>query len=98
MCTNIAHIVGPRCALSHPRLEVAHSECLSHTTLTGPGLRAQKAWFVVLMFVALLGVRAILFDFGLSDQAEQRVTGALTILGALTIGYGLCLTWVVINL
>ena len=47
---------------------------------------------------ALLGVRAILFDLGLSDQAEKRVTQVLAVVGVLTIGYGLWLTWVVINL
>jgi succinate dehydrogenase hydrophobic anchor subunit len=47
---------------------------------------------------ALLGVRAILFDLGLSDQAERRVTQALAAVGLVTIGYGLWLTWVVINL
>jgi succinate dehydrogenase hydrophobic anchor subunit len=47
---------------------------------------------------ALLGVRAILFDLGLSDQAERRVTQALAAVGVLTIGYGLWLTWVVIRL
>jgi succinate dehydrogenase hydrophobic anchor subunit len=47
---------------------------------------------------ALLGVRAILFDLGLSDQAEKRVTQALAVVGVVTIGYGLWLTWVVISL
>lgn len=46
---------------------------------------------------ALLGVRAILFDLGLSDQAEVRVTQALAAIGIVTIGYGLWLTWVVIT-
>jgi hypothetical protein len=43
-------------------------------------------------------VRAILFDLGLSDQAERRVTQALAAVGVVTIGYGLWLTWVVIRL
>jgi succinate dehydrogenase hydrophobic anchor subunit len=47
---------------------------------------------------ALLGVRAVLFDLGLSDRAERRVTQALAAVGVVTIGYGVWLTWVVINL
>jgi len=46
---------------------------------------------------ALLGVRAILVDLGLSEQAEKRVSQALTLLGVLTVGYGLWMTWAVIR-
>ena len=44
---------------------------------------------------ALLGVRAILFDLGLSENAEKRVTQALWVVGVLTVGYGFWLTWVI---
>jgi succinate dehydrogenase/fumarate reductase cytochrome b subunit len=44
---------------------------------------------------ALLGVRAIVFDLGLSASGEKRVTQVLTIVGMLTVAYGLWLTWVV---
>jgi succinate dehydrogenase hydrophobic anchor subunit len=47
---------------------------------------------------AMLGVRAIVFDLGLSAQAEKRVTAILTLAGVLTVGYGLWLTLVVINI
>jgi succinate dehydrogenase / fumarate reductase membrane anchor subunit len=46
---------------------------------------------------AMLGVRAILMDFGLSDQSEKRLSRALTMVGVLTVGYGLWLTWVIIH-
>lgn len=46
---------------------------------------------------ALLGVRAILFDLGLSDRVEKAVSQGLTVLGVLTVAYGLWLTWVVIR-
>jgi succinate dehydrogenase / fumarate reductase membrane anchor subunit len=46
---------------------------------------------------ALLGVRAIVFDFGLSDAAEKRVTWALWGVGVLTVGYGVWLTWTIIR-
>jgi succinate dehydrogenase / fumarate reductase membrane anchor subunit len=45
----------------------------------------------------LLGVRAILLDFGLSVRTEKRLSQALTALGVLTVGYGLWLTWVIIR-
>ena len=54
-------------------------------------------FLVVVATHAMLGVRAILTDFGLSDQAEKRLSQALTIVGVLTVGYGLWLTWVIIH-
>ena len=52
-------------------------------------------FLVVVTSHALLGVRAILFDFGLSERTEKRVSLALTVLGALTVVYGLWLTWTI---
>jgi len=46
---------------------------------------------------ALLGVRAILLDLGLSDQVEQVVTHVLKWIGCLTICYGLVVMWFVIR-
>ncbi|MBV8099125.1 MAG: hypothetical protein JOZ31_08205 [Verrucomicrobia bacterium] len=46
---------------------------------------------------ALLGVRAIFLDFGLSDRVEQRLSGVLKWIGVLTIGYGLVVMWFVIR-
>jgi succinate dehydrogenase hydrophobic anchor subunit len=46
---------------------------------------------------ALLGVRAILLDFGLSARTEKRLSQALMVVGVLTVGYGLWLTWVIIG-
>ncbi len=54
-------------------------------------------FLVVVTSHAMLGVRAILLDFGLSDRAEKRLSQALTALGVLTVGYGLWLTWVIIR-
>jgi succinate dehydrogenase hydrophobic anchor subunit len=45
----------------------------------------------------MLGVRAILMDFGLSERAEKWLSQALTVIGVLTVGYGLLLTWVIIH-
>jgi succinate dehydrogenase hydrophobic anchor subunit len=46
---------------------------------------------------ALLGVRAILLDFGLSEQTERRLDRVLKVVGALTVGYGLAVTFMVIR-
>jgi succinate dehydrogenase hydrophobic membrane anchor protein len=46
---------------------------------------------------AMLGVRAILLDFGLSERAERRVSQALTVVGVATVAYGLLITWAVIH-
>jgi succinate dehydrogenase hydrophobic anchor subunit len=54
-------------------------------------------FLIVVTTHALLGVRAILFDFGLSEMAEKRTMQALWVLGMLTVGYGLWLTWTIIR-
>lgn len=46
---------------------------------------------------AMLGVRAILTDFGLSARAEKCLNRLLTVVGILTVGYGLWLTWAIIR-
>jgi len=46
---------------------------------------------------ALLGVRAIILDFGLSERTERRLDRVLKILGILTVGYGLMVTIMVIR-
>jgi succinate dehydrogenase hydrophobic anchor subunit len=45
---------------------------------------------------ALLGVRAIVLDFGLSEPAERRLDQVLRVIGGLTVGYGLVVTGAVI--
>jgi succinate dehydrogenase cytochrome b556 subunit len=54
-------------------------------------------FLVVVAAHAMLGVRAILMDFGLSARAEKRLSQALTVVGALTVIYGLWLTWAIIH-
>jgi succinate dehydrogenase / fumarate reductase, membrane anchor subunit len=46
---------------------------------------------------ALLGVRAIFLDFGLSERIEQIVTRVLKWIGILTVVYGLVVMWFVIR-
>ncbi len=54
-------------------------------------------FLVVVTTHAMLGVRAIVLDFGISDRAEKWLAQALTLVGVLTVGYGLWLTWVIIH-
>jgi len=66
--------------------------------LRNPIILVLEVFFLVVVAThAMLGVRAILTDFGLSDRAEKRLSQALTIVGVLTVGYGLWLTWVIIH-
>jgi succinate dehydrogenase/fumarate reductase cytochrome b subunit len=54
-------------------------------------------FLIVVTIHALLGVRAILIDFGLSERAEMRMNRLLTWVGLATVGYGLWVTWMVIR-
>jgi succinate dehydrogenase hydrophobic anchor subunit len=54
-------------------------------------------FLVIVATHAMLGLRAIVIDFGISSQAEKRLSQVLTIIGALTVGYGLWLTWAIIH-
>ncbi len=55
----------------------------------------EVAFLVTVTWHALLGVRAVLFDFGFTPRTERWITRALTVVGALTVGYGLWLTAVI---
>ena len=54
-------------------------------------------FLVVVATHAILGVRAIVMDFGISDRAEKRLSQVLTLVGILTVAYGLWLTWAIIH-
>lgn len=57
----------------------------------------EVTFLVVVTWHGLLGLRAVLFDFGLSARTERAVTWLLTVVGVVTVGYGLWLTSVVIS-
>jgi succinate dehydrogenase hydrophobic anchor subunit len=66
--------------------------------LSNPIILVIEVLFLVIVTIhAMLGVRAILLDFGLSDRAEKRLSQVLSAVGVLTVGYGLWLTWVIIH-
>ena len=66
--------------------------------LSNPLVVAVEVTFLVLVtWHGLLGVRAILFDFGFSPATERRISRVLFALGVATVAYGLWLTWVVVS-
>jgi succinate dehydrogenase membrane anchor subunit len=66
--------------------------------LRSPVFLVLEVFFLVVVTThAMLGVRAILLDFGLSERMEKRLSQVLTMVGILTVGYGLWLTWVIIH-
>ena len=54
-------------------------------------------FLIIVTSHAMLGIRAILIDLGLSNRTEKLVSQVLTVVGILTVGYGLWLTWVIIH-
>lgn len=51
----------------------------------------EVAFLAFVTYHALLGVRAVLFDFGFSERTEGRITTALTVVGIATVVYGVIL-------
>ncbi|MBI4673797.1 MAG: hypothetical protein HY741_19285 [Chloroflexi bacterium] len=54
------------------------------------------AFLICVTTHALLGVRSILFDLGLSARTERRITVGLSVVGIVTALYGFWLTYTVI--
>ncbi len=66
--------------------------------LGNPLIWPLEVLFLVTVTVhALLGVRAVVFDLGLSEAAERRVTQVLWVVGVLIVVYGLWLTWMILT-
>jgi succinate dehydrogenase hydrophobic anchor subunit len=66
--------------------------------LSSPLIVAIEVTFLVLVsWHGLLGVRAILFDFGFSPATERRISRGLFALGVATVAYGLWLTSVIVS-
>ncbi len=60
-------------------------------------LGLEVAFLVVVTAHALIGVRAIIADLGLSPKWQYSVNLALWMVGALTVLYGMQLTWQIIQ-
>ena len=66
--------------------------------LRNPIILVLEVLFLVTVVThAMLGVRAIVVDFGISGQAEKRLSQLLTVIGVITVAYGLWLTWAIIH-
>jgi succinate dehydrogenase hydrophobic anchor subunit len=60
--------------------------------ISNPVIFTIEAIFLVFVtWHAMLGLRSVLFDLGLSAGARRFVNRALAVLGVLTVGYGLTL-------
>jgi len=56
--------------------------------LSNPAVLAVESLFVVvLIWHAMLGLRAVLLDFGFGPRGQARITYGVTLLGALTAAY-----------
>jgi succinate dehydrogenase hydrophobic anchor subunit len=54
----------------------------------------EGVFLVVVTIHAMLGLRSVLFDFGLSERSRRVVDRALTALGVVTVVYGFALVGV----
>jgi succinate dehydrogenase hydrophobic anchor subunit len=55
----------------------------------------EVVFLVAVTWHGLLGLRAVLFDFGFSPKVESLITRVLSGLGVVIVAYGLWLTWVI---
>ena len=51
----------------------------------------ELAFLVVVTIHAMLGLRSVLFDFGLSERAKRLADRGLVALGVVTVAYGIVL-------
>jgi succinate dehydrogenase hydrophobic anchor subunit len=60
--------------------------------VSSPAILAREIIFlVVVAYHALVGVRSVIFDLGLTPAQERTVTGLLFVVGVVTVGYGVWL-------
>jgi succinate dehydrogenase cytochrome b556 subunit len=57
----------------------------------------EVAFLIVVTWHALLGVRAIILDLGLKPAAERRVTAFLSLVGVVTVAYGVWLSATIVS-
>jgi succinate dehydrogenase / fumarate reductase membrane anchor subunit len=66
--------------------------------LANPLILVFEVLFLVFVTAhALLGVRAVIFDTGISTRARNRISTILAVLGVVTVAYGLWLTFVIVG-
>jgi succinate dehydrogenase hydrophobic anchor subunit len=57
----------------------------------------EVAFLAFVTYHALLGVRAILFDIGFGEGAERLITQVLSVVGIVTVVYGVALFAMILN-
>jgi succinate dehydrogenase cytochrome b556 subunit len=60
-------------------------------------IAVEVAFLVFVTYHALLGIRAILFDFGFSERTERRITNIFWVIGIITVVYGIVLFAAILN-
>ena len=50
------------------------------------------AFLIIVVWHALLGVRAVIFDLGLNPAGERKITAILSLVGVVVIAYGIWLS------
>jgi succinate dehydrogenase hydrophobic anchor subunit len=70
------------------------SQAVAH--VADPAIFILEILFVlVVTYHALLGVKAVIFDLQLSDSTRQKVSLGLTVLGVITVIYGVILAFLI---
>lgn len=60
-------------------------------------IAVEVAFLVFVTYHALLGIRAIVFDFGFSERTERRITNIFWVVGIVTVFYGIVLFAAILN-
>ena len=55
------------------------------------------AFLIIVTWHALLGVRAVILDLGLKPATERKVTAFLSVVGVVTIAYGIWLSATIVS-
>ena len=70
------------------------NEVIAHVS-SPANFALELAFVIVVTYHALLGIKAVIFDLQLSDAARRRVSTALTVLGIVTVAYGIILAFLI---
>jgi succinate dehydrogenase hydrophobic anchor subunit len=70
------------------------NEVIRH--VSNPAIFVLELLFIIVVsYHALLGIKAVIFDLKLSDITRRKISVGLTILGIVTIGYGIVLAFLI---
>jgi succinate dehydrogenase hydrophobic anchor subunit len=70
------------------------SQVVAH--VADPAIFVLEILFVLAVtYHALLGIKAVIFDLQLSDSARRKVSMGLTVLGVVTVVYGVILAFLI---